>query len=101
MSGESPREEKCVDRNGEGSVADPNQFNTCDITVTVPATVPTQASKQQLIVRWPFGQQGSWDASECETAAAWQSVNINEEIPANATAELCNPMTSITMTAAN
>jgi hypothetical protein len=59
MSGESPREEKRVDRNCGSSVVDPSQFNTRGIIVAAPATVPAQASRQQLTERWPFGQQES------------------------------------------
>src|SRR5579859_6623425 len=99
MSGESPRVEKCVDRNCGRSVAWPSQPRDCGVVVTAPARVPAQASRQQLVVCWPFGQQGSCEASECELAADWQSANIDGEIPANATTELCNPMTSITITA--
>ena len=99
MSGESPREEKCVVRNCGSSVADPSHFNTWGVIAATPATVPAQASRQQLIVCWSFGQQESCEASECELAAVWQSVDINGEMPANATTELCKPMTSITMTA--
>ena len=99
MSGESPRVEKCVVRNCGRSVVDPSQLSACSVVVTEPAIVPTQASRQQLIVRWPLGQQESCEASECELAAVWQSVDINGEIPANATTELCSPMTSITMMA--
>ncbi len=99
MSGESPRERNCVDRNCGISVADPSQFSTFGIDVAAPATVPTQASRQQPIECCPLGQQESWDAEECETAAVWQSVDIICEIPANATTELCSPMASITTSA--
>ena len=51
------------------------------------------------MVCWPFGQQESWDASECEVADVWQFVDIKGEIPANATIEPCRPMASMTMTA--
>ena len=97
MSGESPRVEKRVVQNCGSSVAWPCQLSACGVVVTEPAIVPAQASRQQLIVRWPLGQQESCEASECELAAVWQSVDINGEIPANATTELCSPMTSITM----
>jgi hypothetical protein len=50
---------------------------------------------------WPFGQQESCDASECEMAAVWQSVDIKGEIPANATTDPCRPIASITMRAMN
>lgn len=99
MSGESPRVEKCVVRNCGRCVVDPSQLSACGVVVTEPAIVPTQASRQQLIVRWPFGQQESCEASERALAAVWQSVNINGEFPAKATTELCSPMTSITMMA--
>jgi hypothetical protein len=99
MSGESPREEKCIDRNCGRSVAKPSQVRDWGVVVTAPGIVPAQASRQQLIVRWPFGQQESCEVFECELAAVWQSVDINGEIPANATTELCSPMTSITMRA--
>jgi hypothetical protein len=100
MSGESPREEKCVERNWGGSIADPSHFHACGIT-TAPATVPAQASRQQLIECWPFGQQESRDAFECEIAAVWQFVAIKVETPANATADPCRPMASITRIAMN
>jgi hypothetical protein len=99
MSGESPRVEKCVVRNCGRSVVDPSQLSARSVVVTAPALVPAQASRQQLIVRWPLGQQESCEASKCELAPIWQSVDINGEIPANATTELCSPMTSITMMA--
>jgi hypothetical protein len=101
MSGESPREEKCVVRNCGRSVAWPCQLGACGVVVIAPATVPAQASRQQLIVRWPFGQQESCDASVCELAVAWQSVDINGEIPANATTDPCRPIASITIRAMN
>jgi hypothetical protein len=53
------------------------------------------------MVCWPFGQQESWGAFECEMAAVGQSVDIKGEIPANATIEPCRPMASITITAMN
>src|SRR5271156_4995338 len=99
MSGESPREENLVDRACGTSVVDPSQFSARGIVWATPATVPVQASRQQPIVCWPLGQQESRDASECETAADWQSVDISGEIPAKATTDPCRPMASITMTA--
>jgi hypothetical protein len=86
-------------RNCARSVVDPSQLSACGVVVIPPAIVPVQASRQQLIVRWPLGQQESCEVSECALAAVWQSVDINGEIPANATTELCSPITSITMMA--
>lgn len=99
MSGESPREENRVDRNCGTSVADPSQISACGIVVAAPATVPTQASRQQPIECWPLGQQESWDAFKCEMPAVWQSVDISGEFPADATIDPCRPMATITMTA--
>jgi hypothetical protein len=99
MSGESPRVEKCVVRHCGRSVAWLCQLSACGVVVTEPAIVPAQASRQQLIVRWPLGQQESCEASKCELAAVGQSVDVNGEIPANATTELCSPKTNITMMA--
>jgi len=48
-----------MDRNCGTSVGVPSQFSACGIVVAAPATVPTQASRQQLIVCWPLGQQES------------------------------------------
>ena len=99
MSGESPREETCVERNCGITDANPTQFSICGAVATAPATLPVQASRQQLIVWWPLGQQESCDAAEWEMPAVWQSVDIKAEIPANATTDPCKPMVSITMNA--
>jgi hypothetical protein len=50
MSGDSPREEKCVVRNCGSNVVWRWQFNACGVIATAPAMVPAQASRQQLIV---------------------------------------------------
>lgn len=87
MSGESPREENRVDTTCGTSVADPSQLRTCGVVATAPVTVPTQASRQQLIEGWPFGQQESREAAECEMPAVWQAADMRGEIPAKATTE--------------
>ena len=99
MSGESPREENRFDRNCGTSVADAGQFSTCGGVVTAPATVHTQASRQQLIACRPLGQQQSWEAGECETTAVWQSVGIDGQTRAKAATDPCRPMASSTMAA--
>jgi len=91
MSGESPREEKLDDLAACNLAGGENQAR--GIGDTVAPTVERQRSRQQLIARWPFGQQESCDASEW--AVVWQSVDINGEVAANAAIEPCKPMASI------
>ena len=62
------------------------------------ATAARQATRQQLMVCWPLGQQGVSGASDCAAAAVWQSVDIRGDV-AKATSELCRPMTSIAIKA--
>jgi hypothetical protein len=93
MSGESPREEKLGDLTGCNLAGGANQVRAVGDTV-VP-TVERQRSRQQLIARWPFGQQESCDASEGAVAVVWQCVDINGEVAANAATEPCRPMASI------
>jgi hypothetical protein len=97
MSGESSREEKVEVRNGRAGAVRPYQTENTDETAM--PTAVRQASRQQLIVCDALGQHDFWDASECEMAADWQSVDITEEVAANATRELCRPMASITIIA--
>jgi hypothetical protein len=99
MSGESPREENRVETSCGSRGADPDHCSACGVAVTAPATPPMQVSRQQLIVWWLFGQQGSREGAVCETPAVRQSVPIEGEIPANATTDPCKPMASITMIA--
>lgn len=93
MSGESPREEK-LDETGVWNFAG-GENQVWDIGDTVAPTVERQRSRQQLIARWPFGQHESCDALECAEAVAWQSVDINGEVAANAAIEPCSPMAII------
>jgi len=81
------------------SVADPSQITACGIVMMAPATAPEQASRQQAIPSWPFGQQEFCDASGCETKADWQCANVSGETPAKAINDPCRPMAIITITA--
>jgi hypothetical protein len=96
ISGMSPREENAMLEDGRADAVRPYQSEDAGDTATAAAV--RQATRQQLIVCWPLGQQEFSLASDWAAAAVWQSVDIRGDA-AKATSELCRPMTSIAIKA--